>query len=539
MTRVVHWYSGDEATCRAVEAWLAAGADADAETLADSARRRCVRLQPAHGPALLVKHFRIASGPHPLLERGKRALAWTAAAREWRNLCRLQAAGLAVPVPLARARLADGDELVVTSFVAGDDLDSLLKRKGEQRRQRLCELAARTRALHGAGFVHGDLHPGNVRVAISGPVLIDLQRVRRPLWPAHARIQDLARLDFSLAGLGVSLGDRLRVRRIALGLGDDASPQARHALRAIGAASAQATRRHRNRRTRDCLRPGTRQVRVQVDDRRGLRRSDCSEAWLREILAAHAAALGARDARVLEDDARGRVTRVSCRGREAVVKEVHRPGIARRLGDAWRGSPARRAWLAGHGLRLRGIEAAEPLAFLESRLLDLPARSWLVLEAVGSDSVADVAGRAGLAAGPLGTSLCRLLVALHRAGIVHGDLKASNLRVEGRGDRLRIAPIDLDRVRFVGRVRDRRRILDLAQLNASLADESLGAEPRLQIFDAYAQRLPFAAGPEAALAAIVRESLARHHRWRGHDCSSAAPLSRGRRRATGKRSTSP
>ena len=62
-----------------------------------------------------------------------------------------------------------------------------------------------------AEFAWGDLHPGNVMAGPQGPVLLDFQRVR-PAGPGERRrLRDLGLLDYSLAQLTVSLGDRVRV----------------------------------------------------------------------------------------------------------------------------------------------------------------------------------------------------------------------------------------------------------------------------------------------------------------------------------------
>ena len=70
----------------------------------------------------------------------------------------------------------------------------------------------------------------------------------------------------------------------------------------------------------------------------------------------------------IKSDHRSNVTRVEVDGRLAIVKEVVKTSVRKRLADVFRGSPAKRAWLAGHGLNLRGIGAARPLAYLERRV---------------------------------------------------------------------------------------------------------------------------------------------------------------------------
>jgi hypothetical protein len=183
-----------------------------------------------------------------------------------------------------------------------------------------------------------------------------------------------------------------------------------------------------------------------------------------------------------------------------------------------RGSAGRRAWRGGHGLLVRGVGAARPLAFLERRVLGLPIASLVVLEDLRPAEPAD----AGTALPPEAVveALGRLARALHRRGVDHGDLKASHVFVRAAPDGTEARLIDLEGVRFPRRLADARRRQALAELNASLPDR-FPAEARRRAFARYAAALPFAAGRDAALRAIVDASLARRHRWSGAGCERA------------------
>jgi len=80
--------------------------------------------------------------------------------------------------------------------------------------------------------------------------------------------------------------------------------------------------------------------------------------------------------------------------------------------------------------------------------------------------------------------------------------------------------IDLEGVRFPVRLRAARRLHALAELNASLPD-AYPAQLRRRAFRRYAAALPFRGGWRPALARVVRESLARQHRWTGAGCEEA------------------
>ncbi|MFQ5417094.1 MAG: lipopolysaccharide kinase InaA family protein [Myxococcota bacterium] len=234
---------------------------------------------------------------------------------------------------------------------------------------------------------------------------------------------------------------------------------------------------------------------------------------------------------LLKADSRARVLAGPAGDRSLVVKVYARAGPLRRVVDALRGSPARRAWRGGHGLRTRGVAAATPCAYIERRWLGLPVGSAVVLEDLRALHRADRCPPGFAEPAEIVDALIRLALRLHRQSIVHGDLKASHVLL-GRADgRLETRVIDLEGVRFRSRLRDAPRIRALAELNASLPD-AIDDSLRCRAFERYAGALPFDCGAAQARRAIVDRSLARRHRWTGRGCADArgragpsAPLS--------------
>jgi tRNA A-37 threonylcarbamoyl transferase component Bud32 len=299
-------------------------------------RRRLARAVLPSGEPCFLKHF--------VGERGswKRRLGLTPAAREFRALRRLSGAGVPVPEVLAYFEADPGGEIVVTRFLEGEPLGAALGRPREARWQLLRQVGALVAGMHAAGVIHRDLHGENIWVTSSGPVLIDLQQAL-PLGTRSLRLRDLGELDSSTSPL-LSLADRVRLRAACLGLSRPFQAQAREALRAVGRASRRRRRAHVESRTRRSLREGRLYVRFHCAQGRGMRLR--SQA---------------------EDDL--------CRALETS------PDVPRFHTPAWRpGSPARDAWLAGHGLRARGIGAPLPLAFVERRALPGGVSSALVME---------------------------------------------------------------------------------------------------------------------------------------------------------------
>jgi tRNA A-37 threonylcarbamoyl transferase component Bud32 len=511
----VRWSAGDPLVRSVVEDWWV---DPErpghrATVLRDNPRRRLVRIDSETAGTLLVKHYRLGSGRHPLRERVKGWLGRSPADREFRTLARLREAGVAVPPPLARGALPGGDRLIVTRWIEGETLAEALVGPPKSRRQGLLALGSTLAGLHERGWVHGDLHGGNVLVTARGPVLLDLQHAGRARGRrAHAR--DLARLEHSLWAAGVPLADRVRTRAAALRLTRPFDARARAALRRVGRAATARFHEHAESRHRRAARPGRRFGRIALEGHRGLRLRTIEAAEVAEAWAAHRQALARDDARVLKNDGRSRITAVSVGAHRLVVKEVLPRGPGRRLADAVRGSAGRRAWLAGHGLAARFLGVATPQAYLERRVLGVPVSSLVLLEDLRPARPADA-----LEGDPAHLSravevLGDLAASLHARGVDHGDLKASHVYLDAE---LAAPPrlLDLEGVRFARRVPARRRRRALAQLNASLPDRFPGGA-RLAAFERYARRLPLG---RRALRRVVARSRARRHRWTGRDCS--------------------
>jgi len=128
----------------------------------------------------------------------------------------LAAAGFGAPEALLVARRGAAGVLV-SRDVGGEDLADAVRRlgadpAGRQAKRRLLRLVGTEVArLHGAGFVHGDLVPPNVRVSGGRLVFLDNDRTRRSrlLVSVGAR-RNLVQLGRFVVP-GVTLTDRARV----------------------------------------------------------------------------------------------------------------------------------------------------------------------------------------------------------------------------------------------------------------------------------------------------------------------------------------
>ncbi len=518
--RSVRWSCTENFATAIVEGWLRGAYHAT--VLHDNPRRRIVRLDDETGHTLLVKQFRCRSGKHPLRDRLKNWIGHAAARREWKILQRLQGEKISAPKPLAFGTLPSGDQILVTEFCVGTNLADTPWKSAKQRRDTLQQLGALVAHLHRHGFAHGDLHHGNILISTHGPILLDWQHARITQSKCLQR-RDLAFLDYSLSKI-ISTPDRLRVRAAALEMNRPFCVYSKQRLREVGGNMELRAEEHARSRTRRAQKSGRRFAKFRLECESGMHLREFAAESVARAIAAHRNAL-ANGGNVLKNDGRSKITAIECDGRRLIVKEILPRSLGRILADRFRGSAGFRAWVAGHGLQARGIGAALPLAYCERHQFGLVTRSLVILEDLAPAQPADTLGDTS----PLSTlkALTKMAITLHRKGVDHGDLKASHVyiaqAIETETTQSTTFLLDLEGVKFRGRLSDRRRMQALIELNASLGDAFPNAARRAA-FECYWRALPFAQNKTEVLRAIVAQSLKRRHRWSGTGCPCAEAM---------------
>ncbi len=495
----VRWIEGATEERDRIDRALATGGEA----LHASAHRSVVAYDggDALAPRIVVKHYHPpASRMRALRDRVfDRAPAW----REWRALRTLHVRGLPVARPLAFGIDAAGRALVAMQRVEGPDFATALDRADADERARLVErLAACVARLHEAGFVHGDLHLGNLRINEDDDrvILLDVQDARGTTSPA-ARRRDLARLLFALER---ATGDSATGALLLAALPDDPG---------LDRARCAFLRDHARGRQRRHLRPGAdwRALETGPPPRRGLGVAGIEASLLDEAL---------RDAKPLRSLAPRRSGRVQIDvielgGRQQVRKRVAAGNLRRGVADRLRGSPAARAFRRGQRDRLVSDRSAPALAFLEHRAWGRRPESTLLLEHVGEIDLDAWRPASPEAARDVAIAVATWLAEQHAVGLGHRDAKAGNIRMTWRAGNARFWWVDLEDLTGPRPLRESKRLHALVQLNASLADEAFDADVRRAALDAYHARLPFRRAIDAVACEIHERSIARDHRYRG------------------------
>jgi tRNA A-37 threonylcarbamoyl transferase component Bud32 len=483
---------------------------------------RTVLLVPlASGERVIVKRYAVRG----VLDWIKYTFKRSRASAEWAVGRGLDDAGVPTAVPIAmaeRRRLVLSDAALVTREIAGAlHLNAYVKEHfdapGDPRRAALYDDLARTvRRMHDAGFVHNDLHGGNLLV--NGPpetpriFVIDLHSVTRRSRPSEgARWFDLVKLLHSMLTCSTP-AERERICRVYEETGGGSGMRIA-GLAARGELSSslepQLVRMELARVRSRTERALTRSTKFDVSRADGLvvhHLRTVTPAEVARLVTAHRSTMTAGRPRVLKDATRSAITRQTAQTsdgpRSVIVKQYRCDSIGERLKNAVRRPRALAAWIAGNGLLVRRFDAAEPLALALKGGGALLSEAYLVMEDLGEDrrvdlvALAKFAGTLDAAARREKRSLvaatARLFRALHSAGVYHGDLKAVNLFVRDLPDGPAIVLADYDRVEFDEEVSVRRRIKNLAQLSASVA-VCISLTDRLRFFREYADGNPAAA----------------------------------------------
>lgn len=147
---------------------------------------------------------------------------------------------------------------------------------------------------------------------------------------------------------------------------------------------------------------------------------------------------------VLKHDGTTTVTVVGDADRRWVVKRYNTKNAWHAFRRLFRTSRAVNCWRAASRLREAGIETPRPVAAMEERRFGiLRGRSWFISEYIAGVTLTQAIGQDAGDPAPLVARAADIVLRLRTAGIVHGDLKATNFVVHGD----RIYLVDLDATR--------------------------------------------------------------------------------------------
>ena len=405
---------------------------------------RCVKLVTSGGRSLVVKHFYHGS-PGQIL---KALFRGTPAANEWTALREALAAGVPTCQPLGvgeKGEVVAQESLLVTQALENvvslrDCLFGPTRVAGKLRWQLLGKVAALVRKAHDLGLYVRDLHTENILVRLSAAgveaYVVDLQgRSKGRSLSLRERWKNLAQLHGG--STEASRTDGLRFLRCYLSHPTLLDCSLRPVIRELVSKGL----RHRHvvwqRRQKRCVRENRDFVRVKTAAFFGFARR---EYWNEDFVR-----LVGKPNRVMElpgtDVVKDSKTTTVGLNRDLqknfYIKSYNYQGLAYAAKDFFRYSRARRTWIAANSLHMRGIPVALPLAYLERRRCGILLESYILTRAESGEVLRDIFRRYDKHGYHfqekriLLEALARLINKLHRTGVAHRDLKATNFIVRG------------------------------------------------------------------------------------------------------------
>jgi tRNA A-37 threonylcarbamoyl transferase component Bud32 len=377
----------------------------------------------------------------------------------------------------------------------------------------LSKLARLIKHLHGIGFIHDDLHVGNILIdpEFNLLYLIDLHRGR--LSYRDAAIEgNLAQMAYSLS----LVGTRTDIMRFLTNY-RKLNPKQTFSIKQMFKLIKRLRVKHWRSRTKRCLNESSSFAINRVDDLKIWHRRDISMDKVRELISKH---------RKLVSDNKSGLFKYSPRRAISIqdgyfIKEYIYSFIDV-LKNIVRTHPAKRAWLAGQGLIVRDVPTAYTWALIEEYKILGIKRSYLVLEelnrAVPSNQY--VTSLNNIEKPEFIKEFAVAIARLHNKGIYHADLKANNILIQFQGCAVdspawQFFFVDLDSVRFENKLSIACRIKNLAQLNASMP-AVINRANRIRFFSDYCRQSLKRETKRNIISRIMQITIRRHHIWPGN-----------------------
>jgi len=419
----------------------------------------------------------------------------TKARTEWEVGNALLTKDINTALPLAilegKRRLLIVTETVTNSkelmeFCQSNYEGSMSEEKESEKRILLDKLAVFIRDIHEKGFCHYDLHAGNIlirfkkeqNVADYDLYLMDLHRVKVfKSISSNKRIFNLAQIFNSLSSIMTKTDKLDFIRSYGSNVLGNITDE-NELVRQIDEQSAGIRSIHYRSRLKRCLKESSVFSRKTITNIKMFFRKSYDTDSLHELIEKHNSALANSDSAVImKRDSKTALTRHTFKDKtvqNVVVKQyrVGCPGCL--IKNIFRGSAGKKAWVAGNGLRVYGLNTPLPLALVEKKISGITTGSYVIMEEV-KDSLEmdryilknfgnrkDIKKKMVLI-----SNFAKTLAGLHNHNIFHHDLKTCNIMVKEKGKSFDFTFLDFDKVSFNEEITVRKRVKNLIQINLS------------------------------------------------------------------------
>jgi tRNA A-37 threonylcarbamoyl transferase component Bud32 len=433
---------------------------------------------------------------------------------EWFIAYQLRKRNLPVPRPLGwveRVRRGWVKESYYLSEAIGTGI-SLIDLLDSRRRATTEPLAKTIKVFHDAGLFHRDLHAGNLVWNGETFFLTDLHRAKLlKSLSLEQRLQNLSHLFHSLRSHWKE-DDFLRCMANYFGEESLDPREIGNRFQKVLSSMENLQRRWRKSRTRRCLKESTDFSRVSGKGMAVYRRRDFPMDRIEEALSRHRALMERRPENLLKQAPESMVSLVQAGDKRICVKEFRYPDWIDRIKENFRSPKGRKAWIAGNGLKIRGVASPGVMAYAEKRNGFGIREGFLLMEAFENGEEMDRylfrEGQNVQRKRLFVTALARWLSGLHAKEIFHRDMKACNIYVSEEGEGWSFQLLDLEDVRLDKRVKGTDAFRTLLQLNTSIPKEITRAD-RMRFFREYCRLHPVIQDKKSFLSRLMQESRKR------------------------------
>ena len=457
-------------------------------------RVRSVISMPASGinaNGIYIKYFKRGG----FKEYIKHLFVPTKARTEWEvgNALRSNDIKTALPLAISEGKrgllmvtetVTNSEELM--EFFTANYVSFLSEGKEFEKRMLLNKLAVFIRDIHEKGFCHYDLHAGNILIKFNKEqnvtgydlYLMDLHRVKIfKSVSTNKRIFNLAQIFNSLSSI-MTMSDKIDFIQ---SYGDSAFGNVtdeKELVRQIDEQSSKIRNIHYRSRRKRCLKESSVFSRRMIASMKMFSRKGYDTDSLHELIEKHNSALINNDSAVImKCDSKTALTRHAFKDKtvqNVVVKQYRVGCFGCLLKNLFRGSAGRKAWVAGNGLRVYGLNTPLPLALLEKKRSGITTGSYLIMEEVKDslemdryilknlDNRKDIKKKKALI-----SNIANTLGEMHNHNIFHHDLKTCNIMVKENGKSFDFTFLDFDKVSFNEEITVRKRVKNLVQINLS------------------------------------------------------------------------
>ncbi len=449
------------------------------------------------------------------LESFKYLFLPTKARKEWFIAYQLQKRNLNIPEPfgwMEKVRRGFVRESYYLSEAVGSGRSLIDDPAVLKESVRMDELAKAVRKIHDAGLFHKDLHTGNLMWSNQLFFLTDLHRANiiRKL-SLKQRLWNLAQLFHSLRAIWEE-NDRFRfIESYFEGSPFDLQKRGEFVQRVHAFMDAFQKRQWRSR-TKRCLEEST-DFSVKKEGRTVIyHRRDFSTERLKKSVEEHLSILQKSPTLQVKNSPKVNVSLLKDEEGRVCVKQFLYPRFLDRFKDHFRRSKGMRAWIAGNGLKARGVPALNPLGLAERRDWSGLKESFFLMEVLEGAQELDRYIFQNLE----NRKERRLFIDVfaqwlshcHDKGICHGDMKTCNILVSKNGESWNFHLLDLEAVRLNKRVREGDLLRNFLQLNTS-APKIITTTDRFRFLRSYLDLRPVIRDKKAFIKRLIEESKRR------------------------------